>query len=162
MLCRSFFVLVFWLGLAACAPAPRSAPAGPDDEPTGGMLTPEEEAAFAAHVRVLSKEELAAEQNEKVFRFTKYLVDNATPGCQEELNDVFALTNSTEDRAIPPDSLFSEECDEEFAFVRGSTAWQLLFSWRVSFHSLCATLSHAHSANAPWAPSTHLHACTHS
>ena len=119
MLCRSFFVLAFWFGLAACAP-PRTAPAGPDDEPTGGMLTPEEEAAFAAHVRVLSKEELAAEQNEKVFRFTKYLVDNATPGCQEELNDVFALTNSTEDRAIPPDSLFSEECELEFAFVRGS------------------------------------------
>lgn len=108
---------------AADAAAPAQArdvrvPRGPDDEPTAGMFTPEEEAGFAAHVRVLSPQEQAAEQNEKLFRFTKYLVENASPGCQEELDEVMALGNATTGRAsVAPDSLFSEDCDLEFGIV---------------------------------------------
>ena len=104
---------------ASSLPNDPHVPQSPDDEPTAGMLTPEEEAGFAAHVRVLSPQELAAEQNEKHFRFTKYLVENASPGCQEELDEVMALGNATTGRAsVAPDSLFSEECDLEFGIVR--------------------------------------------
>lgn len=103
--------------LAEPIPKPPVGSGDPADDPevivTGG-LTGEEE--YPIHVRVMEKKDVEREERERQFKFTQFLVKHATPGCQEELDDVMALDNST---AAPPgrSTLFSEECDEEFDFV---------------------------------------------
>jgi hypothetical protein len=98
-------------------PVPKP-PVGADPEDpnvvVSGGLTGEEE--YPIHVRVMEKKDVEREERERHFKFTQFLVKHATPGCQEELDDVMALDNST---SAPPgrSTLFSEECDEEFDFV---------------------------------------------
>ena len=98
-------------------PVPKPPVSADPEDPNvivSGGLTGEEE--YPIHVRVMEKKDVEREERERHFKFTQFLVKHATPGCQEELDDVMALDNST---SAPPgrSTLFSEECDEEFDFV---------------------------------------------
>lgn len=137
--------------LAEPIPKPPVGSADPADDPevivTGG-LTGEEE--YPIHVRVMEKKDVEQEERERHFKFTQFLVKHATPGCQEELDDVMALDNST---AAPPgrSTLFSEECDEEFDFVsvfcactrvRGCVRLSVLYPLLLTRLFLAAPLAH--------------------
>ena len=89
-------------------------PADHEEVVVGGGLTGDE--VYPAHVRVLEKKEVEREEREMHFKYTKFLVKHASPGCQEELDDVMSMDNSTQTPS-GRSSLFSEECDEEFEAV---------------------------------------------